>query len=281
MKRTVRLIALMLVAVMLLSTMLTSCEWLDGILGKTTTTTQKPECNHADVDGNGLCDKCGQILEIQNTDSSFSYYANTKLPEDKKIYVLNMTSEGYNFTEDELFTAQAIQGLFARKSALFYLDSHYMTNGVNIDMHYLDLAVENYGITYESITLDEAVAMYIANWEANVADGTWGSQIDLASYNSIPGVTAYTETSGEGYSTPGYIVYKKGDVSVNIAATLAGITGFLPVCEDDVAKYQALGLVEKFNVNSAALTYKWLFNNVMSELSSAGLVHQLELLTNT
>lgn len=274
MKRTVRLIALMLVAVMLLSTMLTSCEWLDGILGKTTTTTQKPECNHADADGNGLCDECGQILEIQNTDSSFSYYANTKLPEDKKIYVLNMTSEGYNFTEDELFTAQAIQGLFARKSALFYLDSHYMTNGVNIDMHYLDLAVENYGITYESITLDEAVAMYIANWEANVADGTWGSQIDLASYNSIPGVTAYTETSGEGYSTPGYIVYKKGDVSVNIAATLAGITGFLPVCEDDVAKYQALGLVEKFNVNSAALTYKWLFNNVMSELSSAGLVHQ-------
>lgn len=274
MKRTVRLIALMLVAVMLLSTMLTSCEWLDGILGKTTTTTQKPECNHADADGNGLCDKCGQILEIQNTDSSFSYYANTKLTEDKKIYVLNMTSEGYNFTEDELFTAQAIQGLFARKSALFYLDSHYMTNGVNIDMHYLDLAVENYGITYESITLDEAVAMYIANWEANVADGTWGSQIDLASYNSIPGVTAYTETSGEGYSTPGYIVYKKGDVSVNIAATLAGITGFLPVCEDDVAKYQALGLVEKFNVNSAALTYKWLFNNVMSELSSAGLVHQ-------
>ncbi len=274
MKRTVRLIALMLVAVMLLSTMLTSCEWLDGILGKTTTTTQKPECNHADADGNGLCDKCGQILEIQNTDSSFSYYANTKLPEDKKIYVLNMTSEGYNFTEDELFTAQAIQGLFARKSALFYLDSHYMTNGVNIDMHYLDLAVENYGITYEPITLDEAVAMYIANWEANVADGTWGSQIDLASYNSIPGVTAYTETSGEGYSTPGYIVYKKGDVSVNIAATLAGITGFLPVCEDDVAKYQALGLVEKFNVNSAALTYKWLFNNVMSELSSAGLVHQ-------
>lgn len=274
MKRTVRLIALMLVAVMLLSTMLTSCEWLDGILGKTTTTTQKPECNHADADGNGLCDECGQILEIQNTDSSFSYYANTKLPEDKKIYVLNMTSEGYNFTEDELFTAQAIQGLFARKSALFYLDSHYMTNGVNIDMHYLDLAVENYGITYESIMLDEAVAMYIANWEANVADGTWGSQIDLASYNSIPGVTAYTETSGEGYSTPGYIVYKKGDVSVNIAATLAGITGFLPVCEDDVAKYQALGLVEKFNVNSAALTYKWLFNNVMSELSSAGLVHQ-------
>ncbi|MBR3845603.1 MAG: hypothetical protein IKM40_03405 [Clostridia bacterium] len=274
MKKTLRFIAFTLVAVMLLSTVLTSCSWLDELLGKTTTTTQKAECVHADTDADGLCDECGQILEIQNTDSSFSYYANTKLPEDKKIYVLNMTSEGYNFSEDETFTAQAIQGLFARKSALFYLDSHYMTNGVNIDMHYLDLAVENYGITYESISLEEAVAMYIANWEANVADGTWGSAISLDSYNSIPGVTAYTETSGEGYSTPGYIVYKKGDVSVNIAATLAGITGFLPVCEDDVAKYQALGLVEKFNVNSAALTYKWLFNNVMSELNTSGLIHQ-------
>ena len=274
MKKTLRFIAFTLVAVMLLSTVLTSCSWLDELLGKTTTTTQKAECVHADTDADGLCDECGQIIEIQNTDSSFSYYANTKLPEDKKIYVLNMTSEGYNFSEDETFTAQAIQGLFARKSALFYLDSHYMTNGVNIDMHYLNLAVENYGITYESISLEEAVAMYIANWEANVADGTWGSAISLDSYNSIPGVTAYTETSGEGYSTPGYIVYKKGDVSVNIAATLAGITGFLPVCEDDVAKYQALGLVEKFNVNSAALTYKWLFNNVMSELNTSGLIHQ-------
>ena len=276
MKRIIKSIAFMLIAVMLLSTMLTSCEFLDGILGNNNTppTTQKPECQHADADADGLCDECGQILEIQSTDSSFSYYANTKLPEDKKIHVLNMTSEGYIFSEDELFTAQAIQGLFARKSALFYIDSHYMTNGVNIDMHYLDLAAEKYGITYESISLEEAVAMYIANWEANVADGTWGSEIPLENYNNIVGVTAYTEKTGEGYSTPGYIVYKRGDVSVNIAATLAGITGFLPVCEDDVEKYQALGLVEKFNVNSAALTYKWLFNNVMSELSSAGLVHQ-------
>ena len=276
MKRIIKSIAFMLVAVMLLSTMLTSCEFLDGIFGETNTppTIQKPECQHADADADGLCDECGQILEIQSTDSSFSYYANTKLPEDKKIHVLNMTSEGYNFSEDELFTAQAIQGLFARKNALFYMDSHYMTNGVNIDMHYLDLAAEKYGITYESISLEEAVAMYIANWESNVADGTWGSEIPLENYNNIVGVTAYTEKTGEGYSTPGYIVYKRGDVSVNIAATLAGITGFLPVCEDDVEKYQALGLVEKFNVNSAALTYKWLFNNVMSEFSSAGLIHQ-------
>ena len=280
MKKYLRLIALLLLVAMVGSSVLTSCFLGGGKTENTTTTTttatttQKPQCSHLDENDDGLCDKCGQILEIKETETTFSYYETTKLPADKKIYVLNMTTEGYSFSEDELFTAQAIQGLFARKSAMFYVDSHYMTNGVNIDMHYLDLAVEKYGITYESITLEDAIAMYIANWEANVADGTWGSEIELESYNSIVGVTAYTETSGEGYSTPGYIVYKKGDVSVNIAATLAGITGFLPVAEEDVAFYQECGLVEKFNVNSAALTYKWLFNNVMSELSPKGLVHQ-------
>ena len=85
MKRIIKSIAFMLVAVMLLSTMLTSCEFLDGIFGETNTppTIQKPECQHADADADGLCDECGQILEIQSTDSSFSYYANTKLPEDQ------------------------------------------------------------------------------------------------------------------------------------------------------------------------------------------------------
>lgn len=232
-----------------------------------------PECIHTDANEDGICDKCEALLNVL-TEETFSYYMNTRLPEDKKVYVLNLTNHSNTFTEDELFTAQAIQGLFARKSALFYVDSHYMTNGVNIDMHYLDLAVEKYGVTYEPISLEDAVKMYVDNWSANVADGTWGSEINLEDYNSIVGVTAYTEKSGEGYSTPGYIVYKKGDVSVNIAATLAGITGFLPVAEEDVDFYKSLGLVEKFNVNSAALTYKWLFGIVMSELSTGGLVHQ-------
>lgn len=280
MKKTVKLIAMVLAFVMITSTVFTSCAFLDGLFADDpkpttpSTTTKKPECKHVDANEDGFCDECGAIVKIPQAEDTFSYYANTKLPEDKKIYVLNMTSEGYAFTEDELFTAQAIQGLFARKSAMFYVDSHYMTNGVNVDMHYLDLATEKYGVTYESITLEDAIARYIAAWEENVADGTWGSEIPLEDYNNIVGVTAYTEKSGEGYSTPGYIVYKKGDASVNIAATLAGITGFLPVADGDQEKYQALGLVEKFNVNSAALTYKWLFNNVMSELSSEGLVHQ-------
>lgn len=227
---------------------------------------------HVDNDGDGKCDKCGANMPI--TEETFSYFGNTKLTEDKKVYLLNSTADGYNYDGDQLFLCQALQGLFARKNVTFYVDSHYMTNGTNVDMFYLEQAKENYGVTYEAISLEQAVQMYIDTWSANVADGTWGSEIALDSYNNVVGVTAYTETSGAGYSTPGYIVYKAGDVSVNIAATLCGITGFLPVCEDDVNTYKAMGLVEKFNVNSAALTYKWLFNNVMSELSTAGLVHQ-------
>ena len=269
MKKNTKTAAVFLLAAILCFVFFTACS----DKGDKPAGPDKGTCSHTDSDGNGVCDKCG-VVTGTHTDESFSYYMNTKLPADKKIYVLNMTSEGYVFDEDTMFTAQAIQGLFARKSALFYVDSHYMTNGVNIDMHYLDLAAEKYGITYESITLEDAVAEYIASWEANVADGTWGSEIPLENYNNVPGVTAYTETNGAGYSTPGYIVYKEGDVSVNIASTLAGITGFLPVSENDVEFYKGLGLVEKFNVNNAALTYKWLFNNVMSELSTEGLIHQ-------
>ena len=240
---------------------------------ETETEGQRDVCtSHVDADGDGTCDKCGAAMPV--TPDTFSYFGNTEFSADKKVYLLNSTADGYNYDGDQLFLCQALQGLFARKNITFYVDSHYMTNGTNVDMYYLETAKEKYGVTYEAISLEAAVQMYIDAWSANVADGTWGSAIPLENYNNVVGVTAYTEKSGEGYKTPGYIVYKEGDASVNIAATLAGITGFLPVSENDVETYKALGLVEKFNVNSAALTYKWLFNNVMSELSPKGLIHQ-------
>ncbi|MCD8372924.1 MAG: hypothetical protein LUD27_06465 [Clostridia bacterium] len=208
------------------------------------------------------------------TDSSFSYFNTTAMNADKKVYVLNNTSEGYSYSNDLVFTCQAIQGLFARKEVTFYLDSHYMTNGTNVDMYYLEEACEEYGITYESISIEQAIEMYVDAWDEYVADGTWGSDIPLEDYNNITGVKAYTETSGNGFSTPGYIIYNEGDSSVNVAATLCGITGFIPITESYVETAQSLGLEEKFNVDSAALTYKWLFENVMSELSTEGLIHQ-------
>lgn len=201
----------------------------------------------------------------------FSYYATSKLPEDKVVYLLNVTEEGYNFDADQLFTAQAIQGLFARKETKFYIDSHYMTNGVNTDMHYINLAAEEYGLTLETLTMEDAVQKYIEAWDANVADGTWGSNIPMETYVQKQ-FKAYVE--GEDYSTPGFIVYKKGTIQVNLAATLAGITGFLPVEVEDVATYEAMGLRKKFDINNVAFTYKWMFERVMTELSTQGLIHQ-------
>ena len=106
---------------------------------------------HADSDGDGKCDKCGADMPI--TSETFSYFGNTKLTEDKKVYLLNSTADGYNYDGDQLFLCQALQGLFARKNVTFYVDSHYMTNGTNVDMFYLEQAKENYCETYETISL--------------------------------------------------------------------------------------------------------------------------------
>lgn len=206
-------------------------------------------------------------------DKNFNYYSVSKLPADKKIYVLNETSRGYNFNSDELFTAQAIQGLFARKDTSVYVDSHYMTNGVNVDMYYLNKAAEDYGLTLEYVTMQQAVEKYIAAWDDNVADGTWGSKIPLTNYVQKK-YNAFVE--GEDYSTPGYILYKQGTISVNLAATLAGLTGFLPVETESEDLYKAMGLKKKMDVNNVAFTYKWLLEveGVMDELSTTGLIHQ-------
>lgn len=207
------------------------------------------------------------------TDLDYSYFKETKLTEDKKIYVLNDISiETLDY--DGLFTAQAIQGLFSRDKINMYIDGRSYTSQVNTDNYYLNYAAEKYGLILEKITLQKAVELYIESFEENVRSGLWGSQIPLEAYNNMVGITAYTETSGEGYTTPGYIVYREGTVSVNVAATLAGITGFLPVELSEVETFKAMGLVEKFNVDSIALGYRWLFNIAMSELNPDGLVHQ-------
>lgn len=209
----------------------------------------------------------------EDNDDVFNYYSTSQLPADKKIYVLNDTDSGYKFDADELFTAQAIQGLFARKETSIYVDSHYMTNGTNVDMYYLNQAAEAYGLTIEKITMAQAVEKYKAAWSANVEDGTWGSKIPLTNYVQKK-YEAFVQ--GEDYSTPGYIVYKQGTISVNLAATLAGLTGFLPVEAGSEDIYKAMGLVKKMDINNVAFTYKWLLevDGVMDELSVDGLVHQ-------
>lgn len=233
---------------------------------------------------NGYCTICGEADPNYNPgggditgDDDFSYYATTALREDKKVYTLNYGGEMSN---DDLNTASAIQGLFARKEVTFYIDGKYLTNGTNADQYYMTEAEEKYGITAEESTLQEAVQMYIDSWDEMVADGTWGSQIDLKEgFKDDSGAyNAYQEEDQDsaeaGYNSPGYIVYRSGQVSVNVASTLAGITGFLPVSEDDTEKYDEMGLVKKMDVTSGLFDYYWLFNACMTELSSGGLIHQ-------
>ena len=233
---------------------------------------------------NGYCTICGEADPNYNPgggditgDDDFSYYATTALREDKKVYTLNYGGEMSN---DDLNTASAIQGLFARKEVTFYIDGKYLTNGTNADQYYMTEAEEKYGITAEESTLQEAVQMYIDSWDEMVADGTWGSQIDLKEgFKDDSGAyNAYQEEDQDsaeaGYNSPGYIVYRPGQVSVNVASTLAGITGFLPVSEDDTEKYDEMGLVKKMDVTSGLCDYYWLFNACMTELSSGGLIHQ-------
>lgn len=229
------------------------------------------DCNHNYV--GGYCTICGEAESGNGeVDEEFSYYNKTKLRADKKIYAINMNG---GLSEEELNTASAIQGLFARKEVTFYIDGRYMSNGVNTDQYYLNEAKENYGVTVENVTLEEAVNIYKQAWSDMVSAEIWGSKINLATGFKSGGVNAYTETSGAGYSTPGYIVYDSGTMSVNIASTLAGITGFIPVAESETAKYDALGLVEKMSVMyDSIFGYKWCFDSCITELSTDGLIHQ-------
>ncbi len=219
------------------------------------------------------CKKKPDNSNNNNNGGGFSYYENTKLASDKKVYALNY---GGGISSDSLNTLSAMQGLFARKQITFYIDGKYITNGTNADQYYLNDAISNYGVNKEEISLATAVSMYKDAWNSMVDAGIWGSNIDIANgfKDSTGSYNAYTETSGEGYSTPGFILYDPATYSVNIASTLAGITGFLPVAYEEKADYEALGLVEKMNVRSATWNYRWCFNACMTELSGKGLIHQ-------
>ena len=253
---------LSLASLLLLSLTITSCDRSDVTSSSQTTTDNTTTTNTTTTSTT--------IPDVPPTPETFSYYQNTHFDTSKGIQLINQELS----SNDRLYTAQAIQGLFARKEVSYYVDSTYVTNGTNTDLYYLEEASEKYDFEYTSITLTKAVQDYIVSWSDMVKENTWGSQIPLESYNNTVGVTAYTETSGEGYSTPGYILYRPGNFSVNTAATLAGITGFIPVSIDDVEFYKDLGLVEKFNLDNVALSYRWLFNIVLGELSPKGLIHQ-------
>ncbi len=189
----------------------------------------------------------------------------THFTQDRKVYYMKEA-----LTDDEYQIMAAIQGLFARKNVTIYIDARQSASGINVADYYMTMA-EEYGVTYETITFDEVVQMYIDNWSTMVAEGYWGSAINISTGFKSGSSNAYTGSNG--YSTPGYVLHTAAKFNSNIACTLAGITGFIPVNANTLSRIQDLGLTEKMNITSSAFTYEWCFNSCKSELSKDGLTH--------
>jgi hypothetical protein len=210
----------------------------------------------------------------------FSYYKTGRLAEDKVIYVLNNDGAGggaaSGYSNDQMFTAQAIQGLFNRVSISFYLNGEAVTNSINTDLAHLDYAADKWGLETENISLNAAVTMYKDAWAANAASRVWGSVIPLTDLNNVAGRPAYVEAAPqEGYESPGYILYTKGNLSVNVAATIAGVTGFLPIESGQENWAIEQGLKKKIDVTNTNIHGNgWVFNVFRGELSKDMLINQ-------
>ena len=70
----------------------------------------------------------------------------------------------------------------------------------------------------------------------------------------------------------GFIVYKAGTRSVNVACTLSGITNYISVDESLVSKATEHGLVSKMDVSDK--NEKWVFDNYKDKLNNKLLVRQ-------
>lgn len=149
--------------------------------------------------------------------------------EEKHLLVFNKT-ENLNFYE--LVLAQAIQGIYARTNARYY---QWASGQYEI---WLEDMVENYGFTYEYVTLEEMVKQYIADY---------GN---------------------------GYVLYDKANLreSVNSACTIAGATGYLPVDASIKEKAEGYGLVMK--VDASDMTERKCFDTYKDQLNTDGLVQQ-------
>ncbi|MCD8372925.1 MAG: hypothetical protein LUD27_06470 [Clostridia bacterium] len=139
-------------------------------------------------------------------DDDFTYYQEMVMNSEKKLYVFNR-SESLSF--DELVLAEAIQGIYARTDAKYYL---YTSGSYET---WLDDLVDNYGFTTEDITLEEMVADYIADY---------GNGYVLYDRETLP------ET-------------------VNCACSIAGVTNYLPVDKSLQSAAEGYGLELKVDAS--------------------------------
>lgn len=149
--------------------------------------------------------------------------------EEKHLLVFNKT-ENLNFAE--LVLAQAIQGIYARTNARYYC---WSSGSYEI---WLEDMVENYGFTYEYVTLEQMVKSFI-----------------------------------EDYGN-GYVLYDRTALleSVNSACSIAGVTDFLPVDKSIQSKAESWGL--EIRIDASSMTERDCFDLYKDKFSTDGLVQQ-------
>ena len=152
-----------------------------------------------------------------------------KMNEDKHLLVFNKT-ESLSF--EELVLAQAIQGIYARTNARYY---QWASGSYEL---WLEDMVQNYGFTYEYVTLEEMVKSYIK---------------DYGKY---------------------YVLYDRANLreSTNSACAIAGVTGYLPVEKKIVEKVEAWGL--ELKVDASNMTERKCFDTYKDQFNTDGLVQQ-------
>lgn len=140
--------------------------------------------------------------------------------------------ESYSF--GQLVLGQAIQGIFSRTDSKYY----YLNSETSSYAYYLDYILENYALRKENTTLDAMVEDYKTT-----------------------------------YNVSGYILYDQSNKeSVNVASSLAGAFGWLPIDVSLETYAQSMGLSLAMDVRDK--TEKWCFDNYKDDFDNSGVVQQ-------
>jgi hypothetical protein len=160
----------------------------------------------------------------------FTYYQATVFNEDRHLFVFGQEN-GRRLSRHELITGQAIQGLFARDEVRFYLSL-----GDENYEYWLSEMVRLDQVTYERTTLETMIQMYKSK-----------------------------------FLDHGYILYDEVNrESVNVATSLAGLYGYIPIEKNLETLAVNAGLDLKIDVTERS--ERWAFDQYKDQFDWSGLV---------
>jgi hypothetical protein len=229
MKRIISLLLVIIWALSLCITGLTACVWDNpnqsdpsNTSATTTDTTTKPIDNSTD-------DPTDDPNYDPNNPEEFHLVRKMIMNKEKHLLVFNKTE---NLSFEELVLAQAIQGIYARTSARYYSWS-----SGSYDLWLQDM-VDNYGYTYECVTLEQMVKAYIQDYGKK------------------------------------YVLYDRAALAetTNSACAIAGVTGYLPVDVKIRDKAESWGL--EIQIDASKMTERTCFDIYKDKFNTDGIVQQ-------